>query len=153
MDKRQTTQHAQAQSTCGSAPNVGAYDGDLTCGSGFLGACEDNSNWDGFATRSGTTSAWFKARVREDSLCGGNIEHRVRLLVPTGVDYDLYVYRDCGGAPVISSANGTGTDEGIIIGEADFFALDDDFDYWVEVRFYSGSTCTPWTLTFDGHDC
>jgi len=30
---------------------------------------------------------------------------------------------------------------------------DDSFDYYVEVRHFSGESCANWTLTFYGHDC
>ncbi|MCC7537776.1 MAG: hypothetical protein IT379_16250 [Deltaproteobacteria bacterium] len=133
---------------CGSATDVGTYDGDRDCG--FI--CGSNTGWDLFASRSGTTSAWFKARVREDSDCPVSIEHRIRLDVPPDADYDLYVWRNCG-APSAWSENLTGVDESVTINEGESTGSDDSFDYWVEIRWFSGSTCTQWTVYFEGHNC
>ncbi len=138
-----------AAGDCGGAPNVGTYDGDTKCG--FL--CGGNGGWDRFATRMGNGSAWFRARVREDSNCSARIEHRVILQVPAGTNYDLFVYRGCGGAPVGSSTRGEGEQEQVVVAEGDSFGSDDDFDYWVEVRLVSGSPCDAWTLRFEGHNC
>ena len=132
----------------GPVSSVGAYDGDRSCGF----TCGSNTSWNLFGTRTGNTSAWFRGRVREDSTCSANIEHQIRLQVPDGVDYDLFVYRDCG-SPYDSSLGLSGVDETVTVSSGDSFASDDDFDYWVEVRFYSGSSCSQWTLSFYGHDC
>jgi hypothetical protein len=135
--------------SCGGAvSSVGAYDGDRSCGF----TCGSNTSWNLFGTRTGTTSAWFRGRVREDSTCGASIEHQIRLQVPDGVDYDLFVYRGCGSA-FDSSLGLSGVDETVTVSSGDSFASDDDFDYWVEIRYYSGSSCSQWTLSFYGHDC
>ncbi len=140
--------HNSAPNSCSTATYVGIYDGDTSCG--FI--CGGNTGWDLFATRTGNRSAWFRATVREDSTCPASVEHQVRLTPPAGTDYDLYVYRPCG-ALVGSSRNGGTTQDIVTISESDSFISGDEFDYWVEVRFYSGSSCSNWTLQFYGHDC
>jgi hypothetical protein len=145
--------HAAVAGACGGGGNAGTYDGDRSCGTGFLGTCEGNTSWDLFSSFTGTSSGWFRARVREDSLCSADIEHRVRLEVPAGVDYDLYLHKvSCGSTPS-SSLRGTGADESITIREGESSGSDDDFNYYVEVRYVSGASCVPWTLRFYGHDC
>jgi len=54
---------------------------------------------------------------------------------------------------VASSRGGTGADETIIIRESESSGSDDDFDYFVEVRYFSGRSCSNYTLSFDGHNC
>ena len=44
-------------------------------------------------------------------------------------------------------------DETITVRSGDAFARDDDFDYWVEVRFFGGTSFSQWSLGFDRHDC
>ncbi|RLB47769.1 MAG: hypothetical protein DRJ42_24710 [Deltaproteobacteria bacterium] len=140
--------HRAVSGACGGGTDAGTYDGDRSCG--FI--CGGNTGWDNFAAYTARNSAWFRARVREDSTCSTDIEHRIRLSVPAGVDYDLYVYRSCG-TLLASSVGGTGVDEEIIIRESESSGSDDDFDYFVEVRHYSGSTCSNYTIRFDGHNC
>jgi hypothetical protein len=142
-------EHARVARTCGTAVDLGAFDGDRTCGVG----CRSNAAWDMFATRTGRTSAWFKARVTEGSRCAATIEHRVSLAVPPGVNFDLFLYRECGAAPTRSARGGSGYDETATISATDTIVLGGDFDYWVEVRYVSGTSCESWTLTLDGHDC
>jgi len=141
--------HGAVTGACGGGTNVGTYDGDRECG--FI--CGGNTGWDNFSTQTGRNTRWFRARVREDSTCPADIEHRIRLTVPAGVDYDLFVYRGSCTTPVASSRGGTGADETIIIRESESSGSDDDFDYFVEVRYFSGRSCSNYTLSFDGHNC
>jgi hypothetical protein len=141
--------HEYTSGSCGGGVNLGTYDGDTSCG---WPGCGSNTGWDLFGTRTGSSSAWFRARVREDSNCSARIEHRIQLEVPAGVDYDLFVYRSCGGTP-LSSRGISGADESITVSSSDSFAGDDDFDYFIEVRYFSGRSCMPWTLRVSGHDC
>jgi hypothetical protein len=90
--------------------------------------------------------------VVEDSTCSATIRHRLQLTVPAGVNYNLYVYRSCG-TVVASSTGGTGVDEAVTIEQSDSGGSDDDFTYFVEVRYISGRSCTDWTMEFFGHDC
>jgi hypothetical protein len=68
------------------------------------------------------------------------------LTSPPGVDYDLYVYSACG--RLIGSSRA-------VAGTVDQFTLSgggsvgsNSFDFYVEVRWYSGASCTPFTLTY-----
>ena len=141
--------HVTYPNSCVTATDMGSFSGDTACG--FL--CPANTNWVLFNSTTGLTSAWFHARVHEASDCPATIEHQIRLLVPAGVDYDLYVYRPSCGTLVASSTNGAGQTDVVTIQQADDFQKDDSFDYWVEVRYFGGSSCSPWTLQFFGHSC
>ncbi len=100
------------------------------------------------STRTGTTSTWFRVRVAECSLCVTTLRSRVNLAVPPGVDYDLFVYQPCG-ALVGSSVRGVGLADSVEVSESDSIGGNDDFDYYVEVRYLSGGSCSPWTLTVE----
>jgi hypothetical protein len=138
-----------ASAGCGAAIDLGTYDGDRSCGV----ICGGNTGWDTFNTRTGRTSAWFRATIFEDSGCDADVEHQVRLASPAGIDYDLYVYRGCGGALIGSSSAGAGANDTVVVREADDSSGNDGITYWIEVRYYSGSSCANWTLSVDGHNC
>ena len=71
-----------------------------------------------------------------------------------GVNYDLFVYATCGGAPIAASTNAAGMNETIIVKTVDDCANGDNgFDYWVEIRHVSGSSCASWTVSLDGTNC
>jgi len=143
--------HAGTVSACGGGTNAGTYDGDRNCG--FV--CGGNTGWDNFATFTARTDRWFRGRVREDSSCSADIEHQIRLAVPSGVDYDLYVYRGstCGTLAGSSTNRGNGTDEAVVVREGESTGSDDDFNYYVHVVYVGGATCTNYTIRFDGHNC
>jgi hypothetical protein len=127
---------------------VGSYAGDTVCGS----VCPLNyGNGHNFATRTGRSEAVYIAEALEVSSCLGNLEHAIELQVPDGIDYDLYVYRNC--ALVGYSNLSAGKDEYVVISTDDFPGGDQDFYYQVEVRWYSGSSCQDWTLKFWGYTC
>jgi hypothetical protein len=52
-----------------------------------------------------------------------------------------------------SSTAGTGVNEEIIITMPDNGLVDDSFYYRVEVRYYSGHSCSSWSLSFAGKNC
>ncbi|MEM9863358.1 MAG: putative metal-binding motif-containing protein [Myxococcota bacterium] len=147
--------HGSVVGSCGSTTvnNVGAYDGDRRCG--FI--CGGNTGWDNFATLTGRRSAWYRAILREDSSCDTDVEHRIQLDVPSGVNFDLYLYEEgrCGGAPFASSTLGTGANEEIIYrkGDGGLFSGDSQVPYFIEVRYVSGRSCEDFEIRFDGHDC
>jgi hypothetical protein len=141
--------HASVSSACASAINLGTFDGDTACG--FI--CGGNTGFDLFTTRTGTTSAFFRARAFEASDCPTSIEHRVTLAVPPGVDYDLFIHRACGGPLRGSSTAGPGQTDAVTFSEGDSSGGDDSFDYIIEVRYVSGASCNSWTLQVLGHDC
>jgi hypothetical protein len=141
------TVHATSPNSCASATMIQQWCGDVS--SGFIcGAASLQL----FALEVGRTSKFFRGKVEECSDCLATIEHVLQLEVPSGIDYDLYVYLDSScTTPVASSTNGTGTQEQVILSAPDLLEGDDAFDYWVEVRYYSGAVCTNWTLEFFGH--
>ena len=146
------TQHNVYANICGAAEDVGASCGDTQHACGFLNAQCCDGQYTAFATSTGRTSKWFKARSNECSsalFCTGTLFARVTLQSPPGADYDLYVYSDCG-TVIGSSLAGTGAADVVEVQRADTAGTTDSFDYWVEVRYYGGASCTNWTLTFEG---
>jgi len=134
--------------SCSSPESVGTDCGDVTCG--FV--CGSTS-WDSFATRRGTGGRWFRASVEECSSCCASVTHRITLDVPSGVDYDLFVYRPCG-TLVGSSVRGTGSTDQVEVDNGDAcLGEDSGFDYYVEVRHFGGSSCAEWEVTFEGRSC
>jgi hypothetical protein len=142
--------HNTLSASCGSATPtyVGAKGGDQSCGAGCSGTSESI-----FSTQTGVAERWFRARALENSACTSPLVHLVRLAVPPGVDWDLFVYNDsC--ELIDSSIEGTGVDEEAGIGAVDFgTGADDSFYYRVEVRHFSGGSCDDWTLSFVGRNC
>jgi hypothetical protein len=111
------------------------------------------SNWQELTRRSGTSSKWFRARSNECSDCCADVYARITLVVPSNVDYDLFVYSACGSL-IASSEGGTGATEQLtIVATDDCTGGETGFNYWVEVRYYSGASCSAWTVIFDGTDC
>ena len=96
-------------------------------------------------------SKWFQARAKEaPGLCNDDLTHRIELLVPPGHDYDIFVYSDCG-ATLMGSARTRGDDDEVfVIRVPDGSAQDRSFNYWVEVRWVEGDTCSPYTINFYG---
>jgi len=132
---------APSTNTCAAAPNLGSWCGDVGCG--FL--CGSTSSRT-VATRTGRTSAWFRGRTNECSNCPARLQVTFTLTVPAGVDYDLFVYDRCGGTPIGRSALLEGQTDRVTIERSGDFGSD-SFDWWVEVRYYRGSSCLPWSLT------
>jgi hypothetical protein len=145
--------HAAVSGACGSN-DLGTEEGDLCCGQCNFDCCGCCSNPENlFATRTGRTSTWYKMRYREGSDYDTAGRHRVTLQSPGGVDYDLYVYRACGGALIGSSTAGAGALDSVTINVPDNFTVDDSFDYYIEVRHFGGAACADWTLNVYGRDC
>lgn len=126
-----------------SVESLGAWCGDRTCG--FL--CGSTS-FRAVATRTGRGSRWFRARITECSSCVTNLEHRIRLTMPAGVDYDLFVYSPCSRL-VAQSRELAGVADTVTISQSDDIGGNDSADYYIEVRYYSGAACGNWTLTID----
>lgn len=140
--------HAQVQGSCASPLFLGSMDGDRNCG--FV--CGGNTAWDvsrGFSDRN---TRWLSVTMVEDSDCPTDIEHRITLTSPPGTDYDLYVYRTCGGAPVASSTS-TGATDQVTLRVNDRTGSSDTFTYMIEVRYFSGESCSNWDLLVEGHNC
>lgn len=140
-------QHSAYSNTCATAESVGSACGDVN--QGFL--CPV-SGFQTFATRSARNSRWLRARARECSSCCANVQARITLQVPAATDYDLYTYSACG-VSMGSSTNGPGvTDQVLLTRTDDCGQADDSFDYWIEVRWVGGASCTNWTLILEGRN-
>lgn len=142
------TNVAAFANTCSTAAFLGTVCGDNNCDifctspDGFL-----------FGTQINHGSRWFRARVSDCGSCaGGTLSHTINLGVPAGMNYDLYIYRSCGGMPVGSSTNAGNSAESVTVSEPDT-AADNSFDYWIEIRFISGNNCGNWFLQCFGSDC
>lgn len=135
--------HGTTAATCSAAANLGSYCGDTSCGT----FCPSTS-YRTVATRTGLSSQWFRARATECSYCAASLVARINLTVPPGVDYDLYIHRPCG-TIVGRSLNLAGVNDQVSLSESESAATDDSFDYYIEVRYVSGSSCAPWTLTLE----
>jgi len=134
--------HNAAANTCAAAVNLGAYCGDTGCG--FL--CPGTSLRT-VSTRTGTRSQWFRVRINECSSCPAALNARIRLQVPPGVDYDLFTYSACGTLVGSSQALAGITDQITVTGGGSFGS--DSADVIIEVRWFSGASCMPWTLTVE----
>lgn len=140
------------QGSCAAAANLGTWCGDVSCG--FL--CPSNASRV-VSTRTGTAGAWFRGRTNECSNCPARLDVTFTLAVPPGVNYDLYVYEACSGSPIGRSVALEGQADRVNIQRSGDFGSD-SFDWFVEVRYASGSACMPWTLTVStrsnsGSDC
>ncbi|MCA9604657.1 MAG: hypothetical protein KC619_03620, partial [Myxococcales bacterium] len=144
--------HAATEGSCTGGTNAGTYDGDRSCG--FI--CGGNTGWDLFRSYTDTNDRWFRARVHEDSDCSTDIEHQIRLSVPAGIDYDLYVYRSSTCSTAVGSSRTRSTSahtETVTVREGQSYTSDDSFDYYVHVVFVNGASCVPYTISFYGHNC
>lgn len=140
--------HNVSTNLCSSAEYLGAHCGDLQCAAFCTSSPGLNA-----ALRTGNRGRWYRVRMTEcSSGCSGALRHTVRLSGPAGVNYDLYVYSSCGGTLLGSSTNGAGTLDTVNVTKTRT-AGDDSFDYWVEVRYHSGQSCTNWTFTVEAQNC
>ena len=103
-------------------------------------------------TRSGVGEAFFMVRVVESSSAYPRaLNARVTLQVPSGQDYDLVVRcASCTSTVMRTSRQGAGATEQVALTRADTFA-DNSFTVLIEIRFQSGTSCSPWTLTIGGN--
>jgi hypothetical protein len=105
-------------------------------------------------SRSGTRGRFFQVEAREESNCAAYVGLRFELQVPAGVDYDLFVSGSClcDRAGCRSEA-GTGQTEQLVAWCNDDGGSDDTFTANVEVRYFSGASCVPWTLNVYAGGC
>jgi hypothetical protein len=127
---------------------LGEYDADRA--SGFFCTSDSCSL---AVSRTGTTGRYFYVIAHENSDCPADLGVEVQLIVPPGIDYDLYVTGGDTCASGCYSVNGTGQNETIFVNKADNYGSDDTFTLYIEVRFYSGSSCSPWTLNVYTRNC
>jgi len=135
--------HRANPSACGTATNLGAFCGDTSCGT----LCP-STRYRTVVSRTGRASVWLRARATECSLCPASLVARVNLAVPAGIDYDLFIHRPCGGM-VQSSIRGAGQPDSVEVTRSDTPTTDEGYDYFIEVRYISGASCEPWTLTIE----
>ncbi|MCA9597320.1 MAG: hypothetical protein KC776_28595 [Myxococcales bacterium] len=141
--------HSASANSCASAQKLGSHCGDVACN---VLSCSP-TNWSAFKSAQGNTSKWFVAHSDECSNCCADVEARIHLDVPPGINYDLYLWSSCG-AMIDASTQPAGQSEALTTFTGDdCFGSDDSFDYTIEVRYVSGSSCDSWTLTVDGSDC
>jgi hypothetical protein len=141
--------------SCGSATNAGSACGDDSCEIIPPFVCS-GASWNGspFATQTGRGSKWFRAHASVcEYWCCTTILAKARLTVPTGANYDLFVYHACGTLPDLSGTGGTGVTEELSFGNSDACYNDTGFDYWIEVRWVGGSSCDSWKLELFGTIC
>lgn len=138
--------HATATNACGTATDLGTYCNDASCAL----LCMTTPALRTVNTVTGNRSTFFRGRIADcDAMCGGNLNAQLTLAVPAGVDYDLFVSRPCGTAAGSSATVGAGTTERITLAQTDVGGTNNSFDYVVEVRWRSGASCSPWTLTLE----
>lgn len=122
--------------TCGSAMNLGTIAGD-SASPGI--------------TRTGTGEAFFMVRIQEKSSASRALNARIVLQVPAGLDYDLIVRcASCASTVTQTVRQGMGAAETVSVTRVDTFT-DNSFTILIEVRYYAGSGCAPWTLTINGN--
>ena len=131
-------------------------DGNPVCPSNvFLGPISGDSG-SGLLSTSGVGEKWFRVRVTEDnsSVIPVDLTARVTLTSPAGGDYDLYAYcLSCGGALGGFSTLPGGQIDTISVRRNEAFPPggDDGFDALIEVRYFSGTTSSPWSLSVIGN--
>jgi len=116
---------------CSSAQYIGEVDGDNGCVSG--------------PGKNGRGENWYRILVNDTSNpLPDKLYLRVRLQSPSGVDYDLYLYDSCSGGSIAASTN-SGTIDEINYSWTDTSG-DDSRYFFIEVRYYVGSSCSNWSL-------
>lgn len=130
---------------------LGSFDADAAFGVG----CGNAGCQGPVATRTGTRGRHFDISALESSSCCAYVGMRFELVVPAGVDYDLFVTgNSCFADPGFASVNGPGINETISVWCDDgCFGEDTGFDAGVEVRYYGGSSCEPWELRVYRREC
>jgi hypothetical protein len=102
-------------------------------------------------SRTGVGEVFFMVRIQETSSSSRPLNARVQLQVPPGQDYDLVVRcASCTSTVKWTSKQGAGGTEQVAVTRADTFA-DNSFDVVIEIRYQSGTSCSPWTLTIGGN--
>lgn len=140
----------QPANTCATATYLGTACGDSAAG--FL--CPE-TDLTPFTSRAGRGSTWFRIHMEECSDCCAYLQHRYRLTMPAGTNYDLYAYSACGGTLEASSTNSGAQAE-----EVTPFREDEDcpggaysgLDILIEIRHVSGSSCNNWTLQVENRE-
>lgn len=135
--------------TCGTATYLGT-----ACGDSASGALCPETDYAFFTSRAGRGSAWFRIHMEECSDCCAYLQHRYRLTMPEGVDYDLYAYSACGGRLEASSTNGAGQADEVtpFFNDVCLGGGYDGLDILIEIRHVSGESCGNWTLQVENRE-
>ena len=151
--------------TCALADSSGTVNGaDVTnigvsctvdqplCADHFFAGTISGDVGSAFLTDSHTGAGWTRVQLVEDNSADVYLSATVTLTVPAGVDYDLYLYcGSCGTGVVASSTLGTGQTEIVRVRWDDDFGQVDDGNFYVEVRYFNGSSPVPWSMRIDGN--
>lgn len=125
-----------AHAQCLNIEDLGEIDGDISPSQQIV--------------RSGYGEAFFRVRIDEESGSSIYVSATVVLESPPGFDYDLRVYRGSCGANVSTSSSASSIDF-VETCAPDGWGREDGYELWIEVTFYSGRGCAPWTLTIAGN--
>jgi hypothetical protein len=139
----ETDHHGHSNAPPGQ--DLGSWDADAVYGF----ACLSGGSCDGpIATVSGTAGRYVVVDALESSSCCAYVGMAFDLIVPPGIDYDLYITGSgCSADPGWSSIGGLGVDESITVWcDDDCGGIDNSFTANVEIRYFSGASCTPWEL-------
>ncbi|HVY46527.1 MAG TPA: hypothetical protein VHB21_11640 [Minicystis sp.] len=103
----------------------------------------------------GTTSAWYKLEVTEDSDLPTGLSYTVSLQSPADAQFDLFVYEgdNNGVSCTVTPTQGFGNPAQVHNSWGDSYGSDDGRYLIVEVRYVSGGSCgnpSEWTLTIEG---
>jgi hypothetical protein len=128
----------------GTAENLGSRPGEEHCATALF--CLVDASRVEFANTSGHQSKWYRARVTDTSGCDTNNSHRVTFNVPSGVTYDIKFYSPLGA--LMQSGSVSGASQSFTISKYKV-----EFDYWIEITFKSGTTCSSWTLKDEYNSC
>ena len=129
--------------SCTSAPSLGSVCGDQHEGFICTKDCNNGPGTTGYGER------WYKVYVKECSNCPADLRLRARLQSPANMDYDLYLYDGCGTLRA-SSTQGTGMLDETSYRFSDDYGSSDTRYVYIEIRYYSGSSCSNWQLWTKG---
>jgi hypothetical protein len=117
----------------------------------FLGAISGDEGSDGVMSTE-TDERWYAVQVLDSSpFFGDYLSATVSLQSPPSEDFDLYVYcYNCGGTAAGSSEASAGELDTVSVARTDA-GSDDGFTLLIEVRHFSGHSCSDWTLQVVGN--
>jgi hypothetical protein len=86
---------------------------------------------------------WYRVNVQECSTgCSSDLHIWARLQPPR--DYDLYLYGPCG--TLLDSSENSGTSIEMVDYVWSDTGGDDSRDFYIEIRYYTGNSCSDWLL-------
>ncbi|OQX50332.1 hypothetical protein B5M47_03910 [candidate division CPR3 bacterium 4484_211] len=97
---------------------------------------------------------WYKVYLKECTYFNNPLKIKAVLTVPSGIDYDLYLYSPCGTLLASSENHSLGADETVIYTKTDTNNDDDDQWFYLQVSYHGGSSCYNWQLkVYGGSGC